>query len=115
MDQQAKPRRYNRFLSASIVFLVPPAVFWLSVLVYAVARIEHFLIRAFANLEQDPSGVTLVVFIVIGCPFFALPLSVLGRWLARTERQKGQNLGTWMLLASVVLLVLGTAGALLWS
>jgi hypothetical protein len=114
--ESGSPRgHYNRFLSAAIVFLIPAVVFWLSVLVYAVARVEHFLIRAFADLEQDPSGVTLVVFIVIGCPFFALPLSVLGRWLARTEHQKGVNLGTWLLTASITLLILGTAGAFLWS
>lgn len=98
-----------------MVFMIPVIVFWLSVLVYAASGIEHFMIRAFADLEQSPSGITVVVFIVIGCPFFALPLSVLGRWMARTEHQKGQDLGTLLLIFSVALLVLGTVGAILWS
>jgi hypothetical protein len=115
MNEQPQPQRYNRFLIAAAVFMIPVIIFWLSVLVYAASGIEHFMIRAFADLEQSPSGVTLVVFVVIGCPFFALPLSVLGRWMARTERQKGQGLGTLLLMLSITFLVLGTVGAILWS
>jgi surface polysaccharide O-acyltransferase-like enzyme len=95
--------------------MIPVIMFWLSVLVYAAGGSEHFMIRAFADLEQSPSGVTIVVFIVIGCPFFALPLSVLGRWMARTEHQKGQGLGTLLLLLSIAFLILGTVGSILWS
>jgi len=115
MNQQPRPQCYNRFLIASIVFMVPVIIFWLSVLVYAASGTEHFMIRAFADLEQSPSGITVVVFVVIGCPFFALPLSVLGRWMARTEHQKGQDLGTLLLILSIAFLVLGTAGSIIWS
>jgi hypothetical protein len=46
---------------------------------------------------------------VIGCPFFAIPLTVIGRWLARVNGQRGVRLGTTVLAASVGLLVLGLA------
>ena len=93
--------------------MFPPIVFWLSVLVYAGFGIEHSLIRLFADLEGDPSGVVIVVSVVIGCPLFALPLAVLGRWLARVQGTKGYNLGTLVLALSVIFLIMGVVGPLI--
>ena len=100
---------YNKALTIAAALLVPTLVFWASVLIYTGLEIGHPLIRAFARLENSPSGIVLVVAIVIGCPFFALPLAVFGRWFAKVHGGKGEAFGITILALSVILLVLGIA------
>jgi hypothetical protein len=113
VENSSRTRGYNKFLLVAAAFMFPPIIFWLSVLTYAGFGIEHSLIRLLANLERDPSGVVFVVSIVIGCPLFALPLTVLGRWLARVQGAKGYRLGTLILAMSVIFLIVGIGGPLI--
>lgn len=94
---------------AAASVLVPTAVFWLSVLINAVAGVEHSLLRVFAGLETSSQGIVVLVTIVLGCPFFALPLAVIGRWLARVRGERGESFGTVVALVSAAFIVLGVA------
>ena len=100
-------RVYNRAVIAGLVLLLPPLVFWGLVLVYSVFGIGRSLVGVFAGLETTPAGSVLIVTAVIGCPFFALPLTVIGRWLARVKGQRGVHLANAVLVASVLLLGIG--------
>jgi hypothetical protein len=100
-------RTYNKALIAAAVILAPPVVFWILVLPYAAFGAGYPLLKALADLEASPAGTVVLVTVVIGCPFFALPLAVVGRWLAEVKGQKGEGLGRGILIVSVVLLVLG--------
>lgn len=101
-----KPR-FNTAVLAAAFILVPAVVFWLSVLVNALTGAEHTLIRMFAGMETSPPGRVVLVTVVLGCPFFALPLVVIGRWLAKVNGERGVRFGTVTALASVILIVLG--------
>jgi hypothetical protein len=94
-------------LIAGGLLLIPTAIFWLSLLAYVVFGIRHGLINLFAGLERSPSGLVVVVSIVIGCPLVALPLTALGRWLAKVRDHRGERLGTLILVSSIVFIILG--------
>jgi hypothetical protein len=100
-------RTYNKPVIAGAILLVPPILFWVVVLVYRTVGIGNRLMEAFSGLERSQAGIVFMVTLVIGCPFFALPLTVIGRWLARVKGQRGVHLGSAVLTASVILLVLG--------
>lgn len=100
---------YNRAVVAGAILLIPALVFWILLLVYWAFGIGRSLMGALADIERSRVGSVLMVTIVIGCPFFALPLTVIGRWLARVKGQRGIRLGSAVLAASVILLVLGLA------
>lgn len=63
--------------------------------------------EGFAGLEKSQPGIVLMATLVIGCPFFALPLTVIGRWLAGIKGQRGTGLAAAVLAASILLLALG--------
>ena len=92
---------------AGAFLVIPPAVFWIAALLYRLAGIGHTLMAGLAGLESSPAGIVLMVTMVIGCPFLALPLTVIGRWLARVKGEKGIRLGSAVIAVSVILLVLG--------
>jgi len=79
------------------------------VLLYSALGLGRPVMEVFAGLEASQAGSTVMVTVVIGCPFFALPLTVMGRWLARVKGQRGIRLGSAVLAVSVILLVLGLA------
>ena len=100
-------RRLNTAVLAAAFVLVPPTVFWLSVLVYLMTGSRHPLMKLFASMEASSGGVVLLATIVLGCPLFALPLSAIGRWLASVNRQRGEMLAVLLMLLSTGLAVLG--------
>ena len=109
MDNGLDRPSYNMAVVAGAIFLIPALVFWILVLLYWAFGIGRSLMDAFANLETSQAGSIVMVSIVIGCPFFALPLTVIGRWLARVKGQKGIHLGSAVLAVCLTLLVLGLA------
>jgi hypothetical protein len=98
---------YNRAVIAGAVLLTPTLVFWLLLLLYRAFGIGRPLMGALAGLEATQAGTVVMATIVIGCPFFALPLTVVGRWVARVNGQRGICLGAAVLALGVILLVLG--------
>jgi hypothetical protein len=94
---------------AGALILLPTLTFWLTVFLYWTAGIGSGLMRDLAELEGRPAGTVAIVTLVIGLPFVALPLAVLGRWLAGVRLEKGIRLGNAVLILSVGLLVLGLA------
>lgn len=109
MDTEPGRPEYNRVVIAGAILLVPTLVFWTLLLLYWIFGIGHHLMVAFAGFEASRAGSIIMVTIVIGFPFFALPLTVIGRWLAGVNGQRGIRLGSAVLAVSVVLLVLGLA------
>lgn len=92
---------------AGAVLLIPALVFWILLLLYWAFGLARPLIAMFADLETSSAGSVIMVVITIGCPFFALPLTVIGRWLALVKSQRGARLAGIVLAASIGLLVLG--------
>ena len=109
MDNGLDRPSYNMAVVAGAILLIPALVFWILVLLYRAFGIGHSLMDALADLETSQAGSIVMVSIVIGCPFFALPLTVIGRWLARVKGQKGIHLGSAVLAVCLTLLVLGLA------
>lgn len=109
MEAEIKSGTYNRAVLAGSILLIPSVTFWIVALVYRVAGFGEALMGVFAGLEATQSGVVVMATLVIGLPFFALPLTVIGRWLTRINGQKGIRLADAALAASIVLLVLGLA------
>jgi len=101
--------RFNTAVLAAASVLVPTLVFWLSVLINAISGVEHSLLRIFAGLEESSEGLVVLVTIVLGCPFFALPLAVIGRWLAKVRGERGESFGTLVVLVSAGFVILGVA------
>jgi hypothetical protein len=99
----------NRAVIAGAVLLVPALLFWITLLLYRGLGVGRQLMHVLAGFETTQIGSVVMATIVIGCPFFALPLTVIGRWLARIKGQRGSRLGTAVLALSVLLLLLGLA------
>ena len=106
-ENTIKPLIYNKAVLAGSILLIPTLVFWVIVLIYRTTGIGVTLMEAFAGLERSQAGIVFMATLVIGCPFVALPLTVIGRWLARVNGQKGTRLGGATLAISVTLLALG--------
>ena len=109
MNSEPGIKPYNKAVIAGAALLLPPLTFWIVVLFYRVFGIGRPLMVALADLETTQAGIVVMVTLVVGCPFFALPLTVIGRWLARVKGQKGIHLGSAVLAVCVTLLVLGLA------
>ena len=107
MDNDLDRSSYNMAVVAGAVFLIPALIFWILVLLYWAFGMGSPVMDVFAGLERSQAGTVVMVILVIGCPFFALPLTVIGRWLARVKGQKGIRLGSAVLAVCVILLVLG--------
>lgn len=102
-----RPRRLNTAVLAAAFVLVPPVVFWLSVLVHLISGSNHPLMKLFASMEASSKGVVLLATMVLGCPLFALPLAAIGRWLASVNRERGEMLAVILMLLSTGLATLG--------
>jgi hypothetical protein len=100
-------RRLNTAVLAAAFVLVPPMVFWLSVLVHLMTGSRHPLMKLFASMESSSGGVVVLATIVLGCPLFALPLAAIGRWLAAVNHDRGEMLAVLLMLLSTGLAVLG--------
>jgi hypothetical protein len=100
-------RRLNTAVIAAAFILIPPAVFWLSVLIHLMTGSKHPLMKLFASMEASSKGVVLLATIVLGCPLFALPLAAIGRWLATVNHERGDRLAILLMLLSTALAVLG--------
>ena len=109
VDNEFNRPEHNRAVIAGAILLIPALAFWILLLLYWIFGIGRQIMVAFAGYEASRVGSIIMVTIVIGCPFFALPLTVIGRWLARVNGQRGINLGSAVLAASVILLVLALA------
>jgi uncharacterized membrane protein YadS len=108
-ETEIKTHAYNKAVIAGSILLIPTLTFWIVVFLYSTLGIGNRLMGVFAGLERSQVGIVVMVTLVIGCPFFALPLTVIGRWLARVKGQKGIRLGSAVLAVCVILLVLGLA------
>jgi hypothetical protein len=107
LDAAIRKRTYNGAVIAGLILLAPPVIFWSMVLLYRAFGIGREVMGVFAALETSPKGRIVVVTAVVGCPFFALPLTVIGRWLTMVRRQKGISLANAVLAVCVLFLVLG--------
>lgn len=108
-ETEIRTQAYNKAVIAGSLLLIPTLTFWIVVLLYSTLGLGSPLMEVFARLERSQAGIVVIVTLVIGCPFFALPLTVIGRWLARVNGQKGIRLGSAVLAVCVILLVLGLA------
>ena len=107
MHKDLNSTSYNRAVIAGAGLLIPALVFWILVFFYWATGVGRPLMGTLAGLEASQTGSVAMVTIVIGCPFVALPLTVIGRWLARVRGERGMRLGSVVLAVSVLLLVLG--------
>jgi len=100
-------QRLNTAVLAAAFVLVPPTVFWLSVLVHLMSGTNHPLMKLFASMEASSKGVVLLATMVLGCPLFALPLAAIGRWLASVNHERGEKLAVVIMLLSTGLAAIG--------
>jgi hypothetical protein len=113
MSTETRAQDYNRAVIAGAVLLVPALILWILLLLYWALGIARPLMRMLADFETSPAGSVVMAVITIGCPFFALPLTVIGRWLAKVKGQMGARLATAVIATAAGLLVLGLALPLL--
>jgi hypothetical protein len=97
---------FNKTVLAAGIILVPTTVFWLVVAIHATVGIDSVM-RPLMQMEMSPGGSVVLVTVVLGCPFFALPLAAIGRWLAKVQGQRGKAFGMGVMLVSTFLIVLG--------